>query len=74
MAKPLTGARLRWADIARRVVATFVQAFTAMLIGGPLVHLDPAVWQSAAVAGIGALVALAHRTSQRWLTRNPEEN
>ena len=55
-------------EILARAAATFVQAFTGYLIGSGVGLLDGlTVWEGAAGAGLGAIVALAHRLSSRYL-------
>lgn len=59
-------------EILRRASATFVQAATAQLIAAGTGLLEGSVLQHAAVAGVAAVVSLAHRLAGRWLEANPE--
>lgn len=46
-------------DLAERTLWTFVQAFLGALAGsGVIDSIDLAVWESAALAGLGAVIAL----------------
>lgn len=52
-------------EIAKRTVATFVQAATAALVAaGPL---DQDAATAAVMAGVTAVITLVHRLSSRWL-------
>lgn len=56
----------------KRSVATFVFSTTGVLVGSPLLNMDVAAWKLVAATGLGALVNLAYRSSERWLKANPE--
>lgn len=57
-------------EVAQRSAATFV----AGAIASPIVSIvfDIAWWKAAAMAGVTAVVNLAGRSAQSWLTRHPE--
>lgn len=64
------------ADLVKSVklaVATFVFATTGVLVGGPVLSLSDPVWKLAGATGIGALINLAYRASERWLRDNEED-
>lgn len=52
-------------EIAKRTVATFVQAATGALIAAGLLGQDAAT--AAVFAGVTAVITFAHRLSSRWL-------
>lgn len=51
-------------DLAERVVATFLQAFVGGLV--LTTPFDVSMWQAAAVAGVGAGLALVKGLVARW--------
>lgn len=53
----------RWVSGAWRALRTFLQAFLATILAGPLRLIDASALRSAAIAGIAALLALI----MRWL-------
>lgn len=56
---------MTYKDAVRRAVATFVYGATASPVAAGLLSI--ATWKAAAVAGVGALWNLAHRSAQAYL-------
>lgn len=53
---------MKYTDAFKRAVATFVFAFTGVLVGGALGTVP--VWESALWAGVGALVNFVYRAAE----------
>ena len=58
-------------SVLKRFAATFIFAVGGVLIGAPV--LGYAVLKPAIGAGIGSVINLAFRMSQKWLQNNPED-
>ena len=56
---------MKYSDAAKRAVATFVFAFTGVVVGGALGTVP--VWESALWAGVGALINFVYRAAESYL-------
>lgn len=56
---------MKYTDSVKRALATFVFAFTGVLVGGALGTVP--VWESALWAGVGALVNFVYRAAETYL-------
>lgn len=59
-------------DAGKRALATFVFSTTGVLIGMQLLDADVETWKAVLSTGLGSLINLAYRASERWLHDNPE--
>lgn len=59
-------------DLAHRVVWTFLEAFTGFLVAAPMVGLDLEVLQSAAGAGVAAVITFVKEAARRRLATSPD--
>lgn len=56
---------MKYFDSVKRALATFVFAFTGVLVGGALGTIP--VWESALWAGAGALINFVYRAAEAYL-------
>lgn len=62
---------MKYTDAAKRATATFVFAFTGVLVGGALGTVP--VWESALWAGAGALINFVYRAAETYLAKTEGE-
>lgn len=60
-------------DLVDRVFWTFLQASTAVLVGGGVDLFDAGLWESAASGGLAAVVAAVSIYARRRLDIIPEQ-
>lgn len=58
---------MKYTDSVKRALATFVFAFTGVLVGGALGTIP--VWESALWAGAGAIINFVYRASETYLAK-----
>lgn len=61
---------MKYTDAVKRALATFVFAFTGVLVGGALGSVP--VWESALWAGVGALINFVYRAAETYLGTPPK--
>jgi hypothetical protein len=62
---------MKYSDSVKRALATFVFAFTGVLVGGALGTIP--VWESALWAGAGALINFVYRAAEKYLATSESE-
>lgn len=62
---------MKYTDSFKRALATFVFAFTGVLVGGALGTIP--VWESALWAGAGALINFVYRAAESYLAKTEGE-
>ena len=56
---------MKYSEALKRALATFVFAFTGVLVGGALGTVP--VWESALWAGLGAVLNFVYRAAEAYL-------